>query len=62
PDLLIDLIKDYFTISESPKAEIWQQILSKWKGRISVAKTFLELNRFRKAMFGHIFGGRGKSL
>lgn len=55
PDLLIDLLKDYFTISETPKGDIWRQILSKWKGRISLVKTLLELNRFRKVMFGPIF-------
>lgn len=61
PDLMIDLIKDYFTISETPKGEIWQQMLSKWQGRLSVTRTLLELNRFRKAMFGPIFRGFGKS-
>jgi electron transfer flavoprotein-quinone oxidoreductase len=60
PDLLIDLIKDYFTISETPKEEIWQQILSKWKGQLSVSRALWELNRFRKVMFGPIFRGLRK--
>jgi electron transfer flavoprotein-quinone oxidoreductase len=60
PDLLIGLIRDYFTISETPKAEIWRQILSKWRGRISLTKTLWELNRFRKAMFGPLFRGLRK--
>ena len=58
PELMIDLVKDYFRISEDSKGDIWRQMMSKWRGRISVVKTLLELNRFRKVMFGSIFPGK----
>jgi electron transfer flavoprotein-quinone oxidoreductase len=61
PEWMLDLVKDYFTISEDSKGDIWRQMMSKWHSRISVTRTLLELNRFRKVMFGPIFGGRGKS-
>jgi electron transfer flavoprotein-quinone oxidoreductase len=58
PELLIDLVQDYFTLSEESKGDVWRQMMSKWQGRISVVKSLLELNRFRKAMFGPIFPGK----
>ncbi len=51
PDLCLDLIKDYFTISEKPKAEIQDAIYKKFRKKLSPLRALVELNKVRKALF-----------
>ncbi len=52
PDLLLDLMKDYFEISETPKEEIQKKLYQKFRSRLSPFQALLEMNKFRKAFFG----------
>ncbi len=52
PDLLLEALKDYFTISETPKAEVQSRIYKKLRSTTSVPQTILDLYRFRQAFFG----------
>ena len=52
PDLILDIIKDYFTISETPKEEIQKNIYQKLRTHLSPLRAILELNKLRKVFFG----------
>ncbi len=52
PDLLLATLKEYFSISERPKAETQDAVYRNLKSKLPPWKTFLEINRFRKAFFG----------
>ncbi len=51
PDLALEILKDYFTISTESKGEIQKKIWKKLKQRVSPFKAALDLYRFKKAMF-----------
>lgn len=51
PDLLLDILKDYFTVSEKPKKEIQKQIAKKIRSHLSPFQAILTANRFRKIFF-----------
>jgi len=51
PDLLLDILRDYFTISETPKEEIQRRITKKLRAHLSPFQAVLTANRFRKAFF-----------
>jgi electron transfer flavoprotein-quinone oxidoreductase len=52
PDLLLATLKEYFSISERPKAETQDAVYQNLKSRLPAWRTLLEMNRFRKAFFG----------
>ncbi len=52
PDLLLDMMKDYFEISEVPKEAIQKRLYQKFRSHLSPFQAFLEINKFRKAFFG----------
>ncbi len=51
PDLALDLLKDYFTISEKPKETIQKELTKKFRSKIKLLRTMVELNQFRKTFF-----------
>lgn len=51
PDLMLEVFKDYFTVSENPKAKIQQNIIKKLRAQLRPLRTLVELNRFRKSFF-----------
>ncbi len=51
PDLMLEVLKDYFTVSETPKAHIQQAIVKKLRTRLKPLRTLVELNQFRKSFF-----------
>jgi len=52
PDMLLDVLQDYFTISETPKEEIQARIYRKIRSQTSTLQALLELNKFRTTFFG----------
>lgn len=52
PDLAIELLRDYFTVSEKTKGEIHRGIARKFRRRVGWLKGFLDFRRFKRAMFG----------
>lgn len=52
PDLILSIIKEYFTISETPKEEIQKSIYAKLRAHLSPFRALIELNKFRQAFFG----------
>lgn len=51
PDLLLETLKDYFTVSEISKGEIQQRITKKLRNKLKPLRTLVELNQFRKTFF-----------
>lgn len=52
PDLFLDLATDFFSVSEKSKAEIQKEVIKKFRSKISLWRFILDINKFRKAMFG----------
>jgi len=52
PDLAIELLRDYFTISEKTKGEIHRGIARKFRRRVGWFKGLLDFWRFKRVMFG----------
>jgi len=52
PDLLLSSLRDYFRISETPKAEIQSALYRNLRAHLSPWKALLEMRRFQKAFFG----------
>ena len=52
PDLLLEVLQAYFSISETPKEEIQRRLYRGMKSRLSPFKMLVEINRLRKAFFG----------
>ncbi len=50
-DLILDLIKDYFTISEKPKEAIQEDLYHKFRARLSPLRAIVALNKLRKTFF-----------
>jgi len=51
PELLLDVLKDYFSISETPKADIQKKIMKKLRAHLSPFQAILTANRLRKTFF-----------
>jgi electron transfer flavoprotein-quinone oxidoreductase len=51
PDVALDMLKDYFSISEMPKETIQKEAYRKVRAHLSPIQAFLELNKFRKTFF-----------
>ncbi|MFH0771067.1 MAG: FAD-dependent oxidoreductase [Candidatus Omnitrophota bacterium] len=51
PDLLIELAKDFFTVSETPKRRSRNLLIKKAITRVNLIKLLIGLNRARKVMF-----------
>ncbi len=51
PDLLIELARDFFTISDMPKGEARKLMLRKIIKRVNLLRLLIGLNRARKVMF-----------
>jgi len=51
PNLALDLIKDYFTISEKPKESIQADLYQKLRKHLSPFRALVELNKLRKTFF-----------
>ncbi|MFQ5779902.1 MAG: FAD-dependent oxidoreductase [Nitrospiria bacterium] len=51
PDILISMLKDYFSISEMPKEVIQKEVYRKLRSHLSPIRALLELNKFRKTFF-----------
>ncbi|MFQ5579581.1 MAG: FAD-dependent oxidoreductase [Nitrospiria bacterium] len=51
PHLALDMLKDYFSISETPKEKIQKEAYQKVRAYISPLQAFLELNKFRRTFF-----------
>jgi electron transfer flavoprotein-quinone oxidoreductase len=52
PDLAIELLRDYFTVSEKTKGEIHRGIARKFRQRVGWVKGVLDFWRFKRVMFG----------
>lgn len=52
PDLAVELLRDYFTVSEKSKDEIERDIVRKFRKRVGYFKGLRDLRKFRKVMFG----------
>lgn len=52
PDLAIELLRDYFTVSDKTKGEIHRGIARKYRRRVGWLKGFLDFRRFKRVMFG----------
>ncbi len=52
PDLMTELVRDYFTVSENPKEDIWRQILAKRRKHVSLLSAGLDLWKFKTIFFG----------
>ncbi len=50
PDLFIELMMDYFTVSETPKAQVRKDVISKFRQRIKMVPLLRDLWAARKAM------------
>ena len=50
PALLVELAKDFFKVSETPKQEIQKQLIKKGLRRVNLLKLAWDLNKERKAM------------
>lgn len=51
PDLLIELARDFFTISQMPKGEARKQMFRKIRQRVNFLRLLVGLNRARRVMF-----------
>ncbi len=51
PFLAIEMLKDYFSISELPKEAVQKEAYRKVRSHISPIQAFFELNKFRKTFF-----------
>ncbi|MFQ5588899.1 MAG: FAD-dependent oxidoreductase [Nitrospiria bacterium] len=51
PDLCLNLLQDYFSISEKPKGVLQKELTQKLKSKMKPLRTFVELNQFRKTFF-----------
>ncbi len=51
PDLCLDLLKDYFTVSEKPKGTIQKEIVKKIRSNINPLRMLVEINKLRKTFF-----------
>jgi electron transfer flavoprotein-quinone oxidoreductase len=52
PELLIGMLREYFTISETPKEEVWRKILRMRRKNISLVKAFMEMKKFKDVLLG----------
>ena len=52
PELLIGMLREYFTVSETPKSEIWKKILRMRKENISLLKAAKEIKRLKDVLLG----------
>ncbi len=52
PDLAIELLRDYFTVSEKTKDEIHQGIARKFRRRVGWLRGLWDFWRFKRVMFG----------
>jgi len=52
PDLLLDVLEGYFTISETPKSEIQKAAYKRLRAAIPPWKALIEAYKFRKTFFG----------
>jgi electron transfer flavoprotein-quinone oxidoreductase len=52
PDLAVELLRDYFTLSEKTKGEIHRDIACKLRRRVGWFKGLLDFWRFKRVMFG----------
>lgn len=50
PDLFIDLMMDYFTVSETPKADVRKNVIKKFRQRIKMIPFLRDLWAARRAM------------
>ncbi len=50
PDLFIELMMDYFTVSETPKAQVRKDVIGKFRRRIKMVPFLKDLWAARKAM------------
>lgn len=51
PDLLIELARDFFTVSETPKGRSRMAVIKKGLKRVNLLKLAIGMNRARKVMF-----------
>jgi len=52
PDLAVELLRDYFTVSEKSKGEIERGIARQFRKRVGFFRGLRDFWRFRKVMFG----------
>ena len=52
PDLAIELLRDYFTVSEKTKGEIHRGIARKFRRRVGWLRGLWDFWRFKRVMFG----------
>ncbi len=52
PDLAVELLRDYFTVSEKAKGETQRGIARKFQARVGYFRGLRDFWRFRKVMFG----------
>lgn len=51
PDLCLELLQDYFSISEKPKGALQKELTKKLRAKVKPLRTIVELNQFRKTFF-----------
>ena len=52
PDLAVELLRDYFTLSEKSKVETHRGVVRKFQARVGWIRGLWDFWRFRKVMFG----------
>ena len=52
PDLAVELLRDYFTLSEKSKVETQRGVVRKFQARVGWIRGLWDFWRFRKVMFG----------
>ena len=52
PDLAVELLRDYFTLSEKSKVETQRGVVQKFQSRVGYLRGLRDFWRFRKVMFG----------
>ena len=52
PDLAVELLRDYFTLSEKSKVETQRGVVQKFQARVGYLRGLRDFWRFRKVMFG----------
>ena len=50
PDIFIELMLDYFTVSETPKAQVRKEVIRKFRKRIKMIPFLRDLWAARRAM------------
>lgn len=52
PSLAVELLRDYFTVSEKSKGDIEREIARKFRARMGLVRGLLDFWKFKKVMFG----------